>query len=146
MCIRDSYKDAGALYLDCQDSSTSPCFYDIKNTKFVNNSAKINGGAIRYTYYSPNTTVNNTFSQNSAQYGGNLASYPVQMRFANVTPSRILNQNEVRKLNLTNAIVYELENALVSGSLMTQNITLEILDEQDRTMITDNSSVAIMSS
>ncbi len=85
------YKDAGALYLDCQDSSSSPCFYDIKNTKFVNNSAKINGGAIKYTYYSPNTTVNNTFSQNSAQYGGNLASYPVQMRFANVTPSRILN-------------------------------------------------------
>jgi hypothetical protein len=25
-------KDAGALYLDCQDSSTSPCLYDIKNT------------------------------------------------------------------------------------------------------------------
>ena len=40
----------------------------------------------------------------------------------------------------------ELDNPLVSGSLMTQNITLEILDEKNRTMITDNSSVAIMSS
>lgn len=40
----------------------------------------------------------------------------------------------------------ELDNPLVSGSLMTQNITLEILDEENRTMITDNSSVAIMSS
>lgn len=29
---------------------------------------------------------------------------------------------------------------------MTQNISLEILDEQNRTMITDNSSIAIMSS
>jgi hypothetical protein len=85
-------KDAGALYLDCQDSSTSPCQYDIRNSIFINNSAKVNGGAIKYTYYSPNTTVNNSFSSNQAQYGTTLASYPVQMRFSDVKASRILSQ------------------------------------------------------
>jgi|LauGreDrversion4_2_1035121.scaffolds.fasta_scaffold2151798_1 hypothetical protein len=40
------------------------------------------------------------------------------MRFSDVKTSRILNQSEVAKLDLTNAIVYELDKALVSGSLM----------------------------
>jgi hypothetical protein len=62
-------KDAGALYLDCQDSSTSPCLYTISNSVFKNNSAKINGGAIRYTYYPPDLSINNSFLLNKAYYG-----------------------------------------------------------------------------
>lgn len=39
----------------------------------------------------------------------------------------------------------KLEKALISGSLMTSNITLGMLDDQRRDMITDNTSIAIMS-
>lgn len=69
--------DGGSLYLDCQDSTSLPCSYHISNTVFKNNSAQVNGGAIKYTYFSPNTTVNNTFTANKAAYGPNVASYPV---------------------------------------------------------------------
>ena len=62
-------KDAGALYLDCQDSSTSPCQYTISNSIFKNNSALIDGGAIKYDYYPPNISNNNTFISNKATYG-----------------------------------------------------------------------------
>jgi predicted outer membrane repeat protein len=65
------------LYLDCEDSITYTCNYTITNTDFTNNSAKINGGAIRFTYYKPNIAGNNTFLGNTADYGPNMASYPV---------------------------------------------------------------------
>lgn len=69
--------DAGALYLDCEDTHRLNCNYLISHTQFLNNSAKVNGGAIRYTYYKPNITLNNTFTGNTAEYGRDLASYPV---------------------------------------------------------------------
>jgi hypothetical protein len=115
-------KDAGALYLDCQDSSTSPCTYKISNSIFKNNSAKVNGGAIKYTYYPPDVSINNTFIMNKASYGQQMASYPVQLRIADSKTSRVLgvlNSTQMAKFNLTNAIVYELDQPLVSGSLMT---------------------------
>ena len=71
--------DAGALYLDCEDSVTYSCNYNISNSVFHNNSAMINGGAIKYSYYKPNVTDNNTFTLNKAMYGSDMASYPVQM-------------------------------------------------------------------
>lgn len=96
----------------------------------------MNGGAIKYTYYAPDTlfaaVMNNTFVNNSAEYGATIASYPVQMRFIGgrlVTPPASLSGT---------VVVFELDLPLVSGSLMPQNISLELLDESNRTMITDN--------
>lgn len=48
--------DAGALYLDCEDTVVLPCIYNISNSLFNNNSAMINGGAIKYTFYKPDTS------------------------------------------------------------------------------------------
>ena len=69
--------DAGAIYLDCQDSSTLPCKYVIKNSIFKYNNASVDGGAIRYNYYAPEISVNNTFIGNNASYGQDIASYAV---------------------------------------------------------------------
>lgn len=58
----------------------------------------------------------------------------------------MLNATEVAKLNLSaNSVVFQMDQPLVSGSLLTQNISLELLDEKNRNMSTDNSSIAIMS-
>lgn len=58
----------------------------------------------------------------------------------------MLNATEIAKLNLSaNSIVFNIDTPLVSGSLLTQNISLELLDEQNRYMSTDNQSIAIMS-
>jgi predicted outer membrane repeat protein len=73
-------KDGGALYLDCQDTISSSCSYNISNSIFKNNMAGVNGGAIKYTFYAPNISKNNTFVGNQAKYGSTVASYPVQMR------------------------------------------------------------------
>lgn len=70
-------KDAGAVILDCQDTSTSKCSYTVRNSVFRNNTAKMNGGAIKYTYYAPEISVNNTFVNNTAMYGPTIASYAV---------------------------------------------------------------------
>lgn len=58
--------DAGVLYLDCQDTVSYTCNYTIQNSVFTNNSAFVNGGAIKFTYYKPDITLNNTFSNNTA--------------------------------------------------------------------------------
>lgn len=103
-------KDAGAIYLDCQDSSTLPCKYTVKNSVFKNNTAKIDGGAIKYTYFSPNTTIYNTFELNNATYGQDIASYAVQMQIADAATSRMLNMlnaTQIKAMNLSaNSIVY----------------------------------------
>lgn len=69
--------DAGALYLDCEDTVAMPCIYNIENTIMKDNTAMINGGAIKYSFYKPITSSNVTFTGNKAQYGNNMASYPV---------------------------------------------------------------------
>ena len=71
-----STADAGALYLDCESTAVYRCSYTISNSIFKNNTAAINGGAIKYTYYKPNSTINNSFSLNTAKYGNDMASYP----------------------------------------------------------------------
>lgn len=122
--------DAGAIYLDCQDTSLLPCKYTIKNSIFKNNTAHIDGGAIKYTFYSPDISQNNTFNLNNASYGQDIASYPVQMKIldslsqqstqSNRRVLSMLNSSEVQRLNLpANSIVFQMDNPLVSGSLLT---------------------------
>jgi hypothetical protein len=43
--------------------------------KFVNNTAKISGGAIYYDLYSPIGLLENLFLNNSAHYGTSIGSY-----------------------------------------------------------------------
>ncbi len=67
----------GALYLSCEDSSKLICQYNISSTSFINNSAPENGGAIKYDFYAPNISdPSNIFTDNSAKYGPDSASYP----------------------------------------------------------------------
>ena len=69
-CVFDNnmavLKDAGALYLDCQDTISTSCLYNITNSVFRSNQAGINGGAIKYTFYPPLVSNNNTFLNNTA--------------------------------------------------------------------------------
>jgi hypothetical protein len=52
----------------------------VRYSNFTNNSAHVNGGVIRFTFYKPNITENNTFTDNMAVYGEIMASYAVEMR------------------------------------------------------------------
>lgn len=58
----------------------------------------------------------------------------------------MLDEEETAKLNITDGIVFEIDEPLVSGSLMTTIVELTLLDDSDRVLITDNSSIAVMNS
>jgi hypothetical protein len=63
----------------------------------------VNGGAIKYTYYAPDISINNTFKNNTAMYGEKIASYPVQMRFVvENTDLKRSNTGVMRNLNILN--------------------------------------------
>ncbi|CAI2368933.1 unnamed protein product [Moneuplotes crassus] len=68
----------GAISFQC--SSTDRCKLQIINSSFCNNLAVSKGGAIYYDY-SPPLLSGVVFSNNSAPYGDNLASYPYCIGF-----------------------------------------------------------------
>ena len=76
---------AGAIALRWEDGNT--CTYSVVNSIFTNNSATTNGGAILYDFFKP-TLSGNTFTNNSAQYGPNVAGYPVSVAAQDV-PSQV---------------------------------------------------------
>jgi hypothetical protein len=55
-----------------------PCQNIIEDNRFINNTALQDGGAIKYNSYPP-ILNNNTFTNNQAVYGPNVASYPVKI-------------------------------------------------------------------
>jgi len=138
--------DGGALYLSCDKSMSIPCTYTVSNSVFSNNTAGVDGGAIKYDYYTPDIHLNNSFFNNKATYGPSVASYPAQLQFINQKRDlQMLNTSQVQKLGLPKtAVVFNMTTPLVSGSLITQGITLKLQDQNGTSIVTDNSSVAEM--
>jgi len=52
---------------------------------FTNNSAIIEGGALKYISKRPTAININFYSANSAKYGNNIASYPIRIHLFNAT-------------------------------------------------------------
>jgi hypothetical protein len=83
MTVRNSYfeKDkafvGGAIGVRCSPL-TAICNTDIINTKSKQCSAKDSGGFYKFTRFRPNFS-NNTFENNTAPYGNNIASYAIKM-------------------------------------------------------------------
>ena len=58
----------------------------------------------------------------------------------------MLSTLEAAALGITDGVVFQLSTDLVSGSLITQSVSLYMEDEVGRVITTDNSSVAVLSS
>ena len=67
----------GAIMLSCLLFQSCPSV--IQNNDFIGNVAEIKGGAITWQH-SPSEFINNTFLNNSAVYGPNIASYAVKLK------------------------------------------------------------------
>ena len=93
----------------------------ITNSSFIGNAATLQGGAIKYNYYRPNIS-NAYFENNTALYGTNIASYPIQIG---------IKGNESQKIIFNN---------IASGS--SDNITIEcaLYDHDGQINTLDNSS------
>lgn len=121
-------KNGGAIYFDSSQNSIN-----ITNNTFDKNEAKFDGGAIKWTLIEPKI-LTNTFTNNTAYYGKNIASYPIRMRILFQT------QNESISLqNLSQNSIPTIRN-ISSGSYLPFNLSVEIVDcyGQIVTSITSN--------
>ena len=92
---------------------------NITQNMFENNTATKQGGAIYYDYNRP-VLSNNTFVNNQAVYGHDIASYPVKI---------VMNGSDIDYMSITN---------VGSGIEYSYDITLVLLDYDNQIMVIDN--------
>ena len=114
----------GAISFKC--SSIMRCKLNINNTQFNNNVASKEGGAIYYDYMFP-STFNVTFLNNSAPYGPDFASYPV----------RIGRVSSMKNDNIS-------LNDVASGIVISDQLELALIDNDDQVMVLDSASQLII--
>jgi hypothetical protein len=112
--------NAGSIDLRCD--KTQKCSYSIKNCVFNQSMASKSGGAIRYNLYRPEFN-NNQFTNNTALYGQNIASYPIRMRMGNATANNLMISD-------------------VPSGIKYQNIlNFSLVDHDDQVMVLDDVSL-----
>ncbi|CAI2370495.1 unnamed protein product [Moneuplotes crassus] len=106
-----------AIAFEC--TSLELCDLSLDDVNFTNQRASQQGGAINYNYKPPVIT-NCTFTNNSAQYGPDIASYPVRIR---------MTQDIHSDMSLTN---------VGPGIGLDSSIKLSLLDFDNQTMVMNN--------
>lgn len=121
---------------------TSLCKYIFQNSVFSNNVAGTNGGVVEYDFYRPDDSNNNTYTNNQAQYGHNIAAYPMMMNFDTQNSSRrMLGLVSIPQIyGIYDGIAYKLNYPLVSGTVINETFMVELLDNNRVVINTDNSS------
>ena len=109
----------GGICIDCV--SGDYWYSNISNTTFLNNTATESGGALNYNYKRPELK-NNTFNNNKAAYGQDIASYPVKI---------------IRKGSSSDSIII---TNVGSGILINETFKLVLSDYDNQPMVLDNIS------
>lgn len=94
---------------------------NISQSVFINNSATSQGGAIKYDVFRP-YLQDNIFTNNTALYGPDIASYPIKVKFVN---------NDSDKMEFVN---------VASGIQADQIFSLGLYDHDNQIMNLDSSS------
>jgi hypothetical protein len=121
---------AGALQLDCLEKA--PCNISVTSNNFSGNSAAKNGGAVYWTKQQP-TFFNNSFSDNAAVYGPDVASFGVKMKSQDFDEGK---QSKVSGDSYVN---------IASGQRLPQPIVIALVDHTGQVVKTDNTSTASIS-
>jgi len=116
--IKNKAKTGAAIYFNCV--SMNKCSLNINETDFESNMAQIKGGAIYYGYGRPTFEDNIQYTNNSAQYGPNVAGYPVKITFQDDT------SNKMSKRGLGSGIRYN------------ESMHLALRDYEDQVMVLEN--------
>ena len=115
--INNTAISGGAISFEC--TSLDSCNLNISTTTLSSNRATSQGGAIYYNYNRP-TIINATFTNNTASYGPDFASYAVSI---------IMNNNISTKMVINN---------MVSGVQSDQDVKLSAIDFDNQTMLLNN--------
>jgi len=122
----------GALHLTCFFRPV--CSLEIRGNGFKSNSAASKGGAVLWEQ-SPPTFQNNTFLNNSAIYGAEIASYAIRLM-----PIDLLNRPFPYLNASSSPPVSSLVTNLGSGLVYDGKIRLGLFDHQGQLVITDSTS------
>jgi hypothetical protein len=109
--------DGAAISFRC--SSSILCDLDVSNSTFTNNSAATQGGAIYYNFIRPQMS-NLIFTNNTAQYGQNIASYPLKIKLQN-------SDSDTTELN-----------KIGSGIKLNETLAFELVDFDNQVMVLDS--------
>ena len=93
------------------------CAYETLNSSFEGNDATNLGGAIFFSEFQPTGWETNTFIDNYAPYGSDIASYPFTIRLIQIT-----------------------QNISTSGDVFPGIIQVEVLDTQLQRITNDDTS------
>jgi hypothetical protein len=109
----------GAIAFTCSDLTI--CSLSLENIELVNNCALVKGGGIYYDYRRP-TFTDITFTNNSASYGNEIASYPVRIKEISSDSNKIFLDHVGPSIKLKAPLI------------------LKLVDYDDQTMVLDSSS------
>ncbi|CAI2376021.1 unnamed protein product [Moneuplotes crassus] len=119
--ILNTAQSGGAITSLC--STVNDCNIRIEKSTFNNNIAVIKGGAMYFNYKPPIIDSDTTFLNNSAEYGDNLASYPVFIGLSN--------SNHPSQISIDSAS---------PGVILAESINLAVFDANMQVMNKDSSS------
>ncbi|CAG9318584.1 unnamed protein product [Blepharisma stoltei] len=125
----------GGIRIGCP--STQACKFKLQMNTFTDNTAMHKGGAISWDDNLPEF-ANNSYTNNAAEYGGDIASYPVKLMQVNEMGaledynSRRLN-DFVSDINLTD---------IASGQSIKNKLVVALVDNMNKVIATDDSSEA----
>ena len=123
--IKDSLFDQcqarqdGWLVLLC--SKDMLCSYNIRNTQFSNSHTDVKGGALYYNLNRPKLD-NIVYNNNTADYGNDIASYPIKVKLLN-----------------TDSDLIKLEK-VVSDQVCSPSLEFQLVDHDEQAILTDSSS------
>ena len=135
--IHNIAESGGAISFEC--SSMKNWNLTIDNSVFQSNFAKMRGGALNYNFARP-ILSQISYINNSAQYGTNIASYAVKLRFSGQ------NNDELKITNMISGIAYEKAINLELMDYDNQIMALDYIDRVDFISLNNSVNVAESSS
>lgn len=123
--FENSAKFGAAVYFD---TNFKYLLLTTENCSFIQNNAYLEGGAIKWNSFIPDIGENNTFKNNKAKYGNNIAAFPIRMKVFLVSGENrtILNNFKINQNDIP------LIQNVSSGNNFPFNITIEVVDYYDQ--------------
>jgi hypothetical protein len=117
--------NGGAMSLSCLLYTN--CVFKVSGSSFTQNTAEVNGGALAWANNQP-TLSTNSFADNKAKYGADVASFPMKLGAVNKEGELI----EDRRLSEYIGIA--------SGQNLPEPVRIALVDHYGQVVRTDNSS------
>eukprot|EP00347_Sterkiella_histriomuscorum_P014067 403362285 len=116
--FENNIADIGGVF-SLQCSYLQYCSYDIKNSQFHGNQANTQGAVVYYNKYRPLNIENNTFQNNSAPYGNQVASYPFSVKITQISLNNTISEYDLQSTSIIGLKEIKVQNGIANFSDLT---------------------------